>query len=132
MQYFVGTRAVASVLDVNESWVRNMVAKKVVFDTRTRKRQGSRLVFSVQEMAELYIACLFRKMKVGLGTIYEAVDAFNEQRHDSIVYYSNEHGEAVGVFVDSHEVMMAAARLWQTAYEYQYGGENHQHHAPLQ
>lgn len=58
-------------------------------------------------------------MRVGLDTIYEAVDVFNEG-NDDIVYYSDEN-QAVGVFVDPREVIISASRLWQVAYQYQYG-----------
>lgn len=43
MQDYVGTKAVALTLDVKESWVRSMVAKKVVLDMRTRRTKGSPL-----------------------------------------------------------------------------------------
>jgi hypothetical protein len=117
---YVSTKHVAHVLGASESWVRRMVATKIVGDNRHSRNKGRPLLFSVQEVAELHIAQSLRMIRVGLDTVYEAIDTFNYSPTVDVAYYSEEDNESVGIYIKHQDVMITAARLWRTAYERQY------------
>jgi hypothetical protein len=117
---YVSTKNVAHVLNAPEEWVRRMVALKIVNDNRHSRKKGRPLLFSMHEVAELYIAQHLRMIFVGLDTIYEAVDTFNYNPTADVVYYSENANESVGIYIHHQDVMITAARLWCIAYERQY------------
>lgn len=120
---YVGTAALAAALNTRPSWIRTMVAQKIMDDNREQIGRGCRFLLHMEETQQLIVAQHLRKLNVGLDTIRIVVDQLFFDNEDLALADFDE----IYITVDKAKVRRRAQAALRVARSLEHGTPYREH-----